>query len=261
MRQQSAFAGFLDAAGRERKIVAALSKGNMDEAKRLVTQIKLDYNTDISYLLDGGRRIKDADLLRISQVASVKANFAQDVLNSSMYFNTPAGKLFGKFKSFAMHQTNFIWDHVRRIRTNPKDVHAYARLMRYAVTFPWIYQHLEKALKIFRSPEANKRDKDKSEEYVRNMLMTGALGFMGDAALALGSESEALSLGVITGPVPNAALRLKSMLWNLTPMSWNPEKAFSSSPNIFKQPVNAWTNLNPPNTPKFIPYATPSLPF
>jgi hypothetical protein len=245
MRMQSSIAGGLDAISREGRILELVKAGHIDKAKKLVENTKLDYMTDLSYLLTGQARMTNADLMRISQIASTKANFAQDVLNSSMIFNTPAGRFFGKFKQFAFHQWNFIWDNVDRIRKNPRDAHAWGRITRYAATFPWVYQHVNKALSIFKSPEANKREKENAAASLRAMLMTGALGFMGDAALALGTESEALGLGVVTGPIPNAGLRLKKLLWNMTPtpISWNPEKAWSAAPNFIRQPVNAWQNL------------------
>lgn len=238
MRSQSAVAGILDATQREEQILRHVGAGRLDKARALVDRFKLDYNTDISYLLGEAKAIRHGDLMRVAEIASTKANFSNDLLNSQMAFSTPAGKFFLKFKQFAAHQTNFIGGMVNRFKQTKNP----AEILRYGSMFGWTYGHLEPLLSLFKNKQTNAKEKSDAISKIQGMLTMGFLGYMGDAALALSSESEALGLGVVTGPIPNAALKAKSTIWHLTPFAWDPGKAVQSGPAVIRQAKNLWEN-------------------
>jgi hypothetical protein len=117
MRAQSAMAGMLDTLSKEEEILKHVRAGNLTKARQIADRFKLDYATDVSYLLDpAATAVKHSDLMRVAEIASVKANFAGDILNQQMMFNSPTGKFFLKFKQFSAHQTNFITGMLSRFK-------------------------------------------------------------------------------------------------------------------------------------------------
>jgi hypothetical protein len=101
---------------------------------------------------------------------------------------------------------------------------------------------LQPILDIFKNPKSTKKEKDDAGKKLQNAMMLGMFGYLGDAALALGSDSEALGLGVVTGPIPNAALRAKSAIGALLTGDFN--KALEQGPAITRQYANVWRNRN-----------------
>jgi len=239
MRAQSAMAAMLDSLGKEEEILRHVRSGNLGKARQLVDRFKLDYSTDISYLLDpANTALKHSDLLRVAEIGSIKSNFANSILDQQMMFNSPAGKFFLKFKNFSAHQTNFITGMLSRFKQTKNP----AEILRYTSTFGWTYDKLQPMLDVFKSPKATKNEKEDAVKKLQSAMMIGMFGYLGDAALALGSDSEALGLGVVTGPIPNAALRAKTTIGALLQGDFN--KALEQGPALPRQYANIWRNRN-----------------
>lgn len=239
MRAQSAMAAMLDSFGREQEILKHVRSGNLGKARQLADRFKLDYATDVSYLLDPAHgALKNADILRIGEIGSIKSNFGNSILDQQMMFNSPTGKFFLKFKNFSAHQTNFITGMLSRFKQtgNP------AEILRYTGTFGWTYDHMQPILDVFKNPRSTKKDKEDASKKLQSAMMIGMFGYLGDAALALGSDSEALGLGVVTGPIPNAALRAKTTIGALLQGDFN--KALEQGPALPRQYANIWRNRN-----------------
>lgn len=250
MRSQSAMAGMLTAMEHAKDIQAAARAGNLNRANELLNSIKSNFKTDLSYLLEEGTKIKSHDLWRIGNMASTKANFSNAVLESPMLFNRPAGKFFLKFKQFAYHQTRFIWDATEKfVKAKPfsrEQREAGAALLRYGAMFGWVNSHLEPVLDLFKNKKMKKGEKDKAAERIRRIALLGAFGYMGEAAVGLGSDSEALGLGMVAGPVWTAGLKAKKTFSALAvdPLvgKFDPDKVISSGPALIRQGKYLWEN-------------------
>lgn len=260
MRSQSAMAGMISALEDSKKIKKLFADGNLEGANLIINKIKQNFNTDLGYLLDAGTRIKSADLWRIGNAATAKANFSNYVTESPLWFNTPGGRFFLKFKQFAFHQTKFIWDLTGRA-FNPavkipmaERLEAQRSLVRYLGVFGWTETHLEPVLNVFKDQKAKKKDKEEAMHKVRQMALLGAMGYMGEAAVGLTSSSEALGLGMVAGPVVSAGLKAKDFAMDLTvnPLThitprhplgkWDLNKIVSDGPAIIRQGKYLWEN-------------------
>lgn len=193
VRGISAIAAALHASELGRGLVKAHGLGNLRAVERL-TQQMAEFGVAAEDVLKQGGKLNPDQLASFMIRGANTTNFTSSISSLPEVFRGPAGQFFLKFKSYSFQQGYFINDLVKTARAG--DLRP---LLQYAALFPWTYA------RVFTAMNALKRKPIDTEDdwaMLKNMLMTGALGFWGDTALSLGS-SESLWLGAVAGP--NAA--------------------------------------------------------
>jgi len=203
MRVTAAVAGGLHAAETEEKVLAAVRAGNMAKAEKMAGFLQRTHGIDTAGLLRGEALSDDAIMQAMTSSAHI-TNFTGDVLALPKAFQSTSGKFFLKFKQYALQQTHFI-DRL----ANEALVHKnWGPLLRYAAMFPWVYHNVLRTVNTLKNQEKQNTPED-GINYLKDMLMIGALGYVGDVTQAMSSPSEALGLGFIAGP--NAAAIVKGL--------------------------------------------------
>lgn len=201
-RTIAAIAGALHAVDTEEKIIKALQSGNRARAEKLAGLLERRYGLKATEILNRGGQITSEEMFRVAGEVANMTNFTGDVLQLPMAASSSAGKFFLKFKQFSLQQGYFLTNLIQEWRATG-DI---GPLLRYAAYFPWVYNPIIKVMNQLR-PEDIDPDSDHIG-YLKNLVMIGGMGFWGDAALSLGSKSEALQLGVITGANVAAGLKM-----------------------------------------------------
>jgi hypothetical protein len=238
MRMFGAVAGGLHAVELEEQVLKLVRAGKLEEAKGVVAYMGRRLKVDASVLLEG-KALPDALLMRTMQNVADVTNFTGDVARMPKVLQGNAGKYFMKFKAFSLQQSQFMGGLLEEGRQHGN----WKPLLRYAAMFPWVYKDVLKVTNQFRSSERQLDPHEDPLEYLKNLLMIGALGYWGDAGMALGSDSEALGLGLVAGPNTGALLKTKQGAKDLLPWRFDPVKAARSlQPQSINQMRSLWEN-------------------
>ena len=241
-RTAAAVAGGVHMLDLERELKAA----SPERAAEIVREFMEVYGINVG---------KDSVLSREALIQGMQnivklTNFTGDAQALPKVFRGPAGKFFMKFKQYSFQQSYFIDKLVQEgafsqfPRFSPRYSEAgRQRFLRYVAMFPWVYKHIATATNALRSEEHQVDPHSNPAEYVRNMMMMGWLGYMGDVAAAMSSKSEALGLGVVAGP--NTSLLLKGAHAGVGLVRGDGASALTPvTPQAIKQGANLWENLN-----------------
>lgn len=238
MRMFAAVAGGLDAAAREEKILKLVAGGKVSAATKEAAYFERAFGVSTKELLKG-TKLADNAIMDAMRATANKTNFTGGVTELPKVVQGNTGKFFMKFKAFSLQQSEFMGTLLKEGRTHGN----WTPLLRYAAMFPWVYKDVLKATNALRNPDKQLDPHEQPLEYLKNLLMIGALGYWGDAAMAMGSDSEALGLGLVAGPNSSAALKMKQGAKDLLPWRFDPGKAAKSlQPQSVNQARNLWEN-------------------
>jgi hypothetical protein len=201
VRVSSAIAGGLRGIETAENLWRATRIGNQAAAAKYAKELQL-HGIDVGKVLARKGELVFEEMNAYMLRSANASNFTNSVMSLPSVFKEPGGQFFLKFKNYAVQQSGFIHKLTQRAKNGD-----WAPLLRYAAMFPWTYGMVFKAMNSLR---ARPIDTEDDWAMLQNMLMTGALGFWGDSALALGSPSEAIRLGVFAGPNANLVGRLGS---------------------------------------------------
>lgn len=171
-------------------LVAAARSGNKAAMAKYVRIMEL-HGVDAQKVLERGGQMIDDELTAFMLRGANATNFTNSVMSLPSVFREPGGQFFLKFKTYAAQQSGFIYKLMTRAKNGD-----WGPLLRYAAVFPWIYGMTFRAMNELRTKPIDTED---DWSMLQNMMLTGAFGFWGDAAMALGSPSEAMRLGIVGG--------------------------------------------------------------
>lgn len=207
MRVAAALSGGAHLLQLEEGLKEAISVGSAIKVKKLARQFKrYDFgDAEIAKILEQGGQLSTDQLMRGMVQSANITQFTGNVMDLSAGFQSPVGRFLGKFKQFSFQQSHFINRLIKLAEAGDA-----APLLRYAAMLPWVYGPIFKTIN---SMKANPVDTEDQKAVLQSLLQLGALGFVGDAAMALSSDSEALQIGMVAGANTGALSKVARGGW------------------------------------------------